>query len=124
IGAGLAHERAQPEGRAVLPHVPAAVHIGGRQRTRQIPAARRDPRGTGARLASALRVRDPPFGRARPWGATLARAALGRRAHQPRRALGTGATVSAGYGPWALPPLACGRCDSSGSSWLERSPSL
>src|SRR5205814_10527968 len=90
----MAVERAQSEGRAVLSHLPAAVHLAGRQRAGQVTPTRRNPRGAWPRVAAALRVRDRSRGRARPWRATVARAALRCRAHRARRTPRAGATLS------------------------------
>src|SRR5687768_11236462 len=102
---GLPLERPEPQGSALLPRIPAAVHAPGRLGAGTLAALRRHPRGAGRRVADALRLRLGPAGRAHP---PLGRAALAG-AHHRRRA--RGAWIEAGFraalggetGPWRAP---------------------
>ena len=88
VSAGSAVERAQPEGRGLLSHVHAAVHVAWRQRARAFARVRRGARRDGHRLALGLRVRANASRRGprRRGRAPLGRARHGRGADRAWRA--------------------------------------
>src|SRR5205823_583940 len=100
-----------PKRRAVLSHVPPAVHLAWRRRAGQVPSVGGHPCGDGPRLATALRLRDRSHRRGRPRSATLARATVGDRPDRPRRAPGARATLSASRDTEASGKLRLPRAD-------------